>query len=83
MIVEVDDMREKTTIGKLHAGDCFFFYKDYFMKLPICVKPFDDDDGVYRGFNSVRLSDGDLMRIGERDEIVPVKAVVTIDLKKS
>ena len=83
MIVNVEGTGKKTTIGKLHGGDCFYFYKDYFMKLPICVEPFDDDDGVCCGFNSVRLSDGDLMLIGERDEIVPVKAVVTIDLKKS
>ena len=82
MIVNVEGTGKKTTIGKLRGGDCFFFYKDYFMKLPICVKPLDDDDGVCRGFNSVRLKDGDLMLIGERDEIVPVKAVVTIDFKK-
>ena len=83
MIVEVDDICEKTTIGKLHAGDCFFFYKDYFMKLPICVKPLDDDDGVCCGFNSVRLKDGDLMLIREKDEIIPMEAVVTIKFKKS
>lgn len=83
MIVKDGRTGEKTTIGKLRAGDCFFFYEYYFMKLPICVKPFDDDDGVCYGFNSVRLNDGDLMLIGERDEIVPVKAVVTIDFKKS
>lgn len=83
MIVDVGGTGEKTTIGKLRAGDCFFFYKDYFMKLPICVKPFNDDDGVCCGFNSVRLKDGDLMLIGEKDKITPVKAVVTIEFKQS
>lgn len=83
MIVDVGGTGEKTTIGKLRAGDCFFFYKDYFMKLPICVKPFNDDDGVCCGFNSVRLKDGDLMLIGEKDKITPVKAVVTIESKQS
>ena len=83
MIVKDGRTGEKTTIGKLRAGDCFFFYKDYFMKLSICVKPFDDDDGVCCGFNSVRLKDGDLMLIREKDEIIPVEAVVTIDFKKS
>ena len=83
MIVNVEGTGKKTTIGKLRSGDCFYFWESYFMKLPTTVEPFDDDDGVCCGFNSVRLSDGDLMLIGEKDEIVPVKAVVTIDLKKS
>ena len=83
MIVNVEGTGKKTTIGKLRGGDCFYFWENYFMKLPITVEPFDDDEKSYNGFNSVRLSDGDLMRIGEKDEIVPVKAVVTIDLKKS
>ncbi len=83
MIVETSGAGEKVTFNKLRAGDCFFFYKEYFMKLPICVKPFDDDDGVYCGFNSVRLKDGDLMFIGEETKIIPVEAVVTIEFKQS
>lgn len=83
MIVNVGSIGKKTTIGELRGGDCFYFWENYYMKLPITVEPFDDDEGSYCGFNSVRLSDGDLMLIGEKDEIVPVKAVVTIDLKKS
>ena len=83
MIVEVSSTGKKTTIGELHGGDCFYFWQSYYMKLPITVEPSDDDEKSYNEFNSVRLSDGDLMLIGERDEIVPVKAVVTIDLKKS
>ena len=79
MIVNVEGTGKKTTIGELHGGDCFYFWQSYYMKLPITVEPSDDDDGVCRGFNSVRLSDGDLMLIGEKDEIVPVKAVVTIE----
>lgn len=83
MIVNVEGTGEKTTIGKLRGGDCFYFWESYFMKLPITVEPLDDDEKSYNGFNSVRLSDGVLMLIGERDEIVPVKAVVTIEFKKS
>ena len=83
MIVNVGSIGKKTTIGELHGGDCFYFWADYFMKLPITVEPFDDDEESHCGFNLIRLSDGDLMLIGERDEIVPVKAVVTIDLKQS
>lgn len=83
MIVNVGITDKKTTFGELHGGDCFYFWQSYYMKLPITVEPFDDDEKSYTGFNSVRLSDGDLILIGERDEIVPVKAVVTIDLKQS
>ena len=83
MIVNVGGTGEKTTIGKLHSGDCFYFLEDYFMKLPTTVEPLDDDEKSYHGFNSVRLSDGVLMLVGEKDEIVPVKAVVTIEFKKS
>ena len=83
MIVNVEGTGEKTTIGKLHGGDCFYFWQDYFMKLPTTVEPLDDDEKSYYGFNSVRLSDGVLMLVGEKDEIVPVEAVVTIEFKKS
>ena len=79
MIVNVEGTGKKTTIGKLRAGDCFYFWQDYFMKLPTTVESLDDDEKSYNEFNSVRLSDGDLMLIGEKDEIVPVKAVVTIE----
>ena len=83
MIVEVSSTGKKTTIGELHGGDCFYFWQSYYMKLPITVEPSDDDEKSYNEFNSVRLSDGVLMLVGEKDETVPVEAVVTIDLKKS
>lgn len=83
MIVNVGGTGEKTTIGELHGGDCFYFWRDYFMKLPTTVEPLDDYEKSYNVFNSVRLSDGVLMLVGEKDKIVPVKAVVTIEFKKS
>lgn len=83
MIVNASITDKETTFGELHGGDCFYFWQSYYMKLPITVEPFDDDEKSYTGFNSVRLSDGDLILIGERDKIVPIKAVVTIDLKQS
>lgn len=80
MIVNVDNTGNKTTIGELHGGDCFYFWENYYMKLPRTVDTGENDEGLRYVFNSVRLSDGGLAFIGEKDKIKPVKAVVTIDL---
>lgn len=82
MIVEVGRTGKETSIKKLHGGDCFYYGGWYYMKLAHEV--IDNDDEVYAiGYNSIRLDDGILACIGEKDKIIPVEAVVTIDLKKS
>ena len=83
MIVNVEGTGKKTTIGKLRGGDCFYWWGNYYMKLPRIVDTVEKGKRLRHEFNSARLSDGGLVFVGEKDEIVPVKAVVTIDLKKS
>lgn len=82
MIIEVGHTGKEKSIEKLHGGDCFYFGGWYYMKLAHEV--IDNDDEVYAiGYNSIRLDDGVLVCIGEKDKIIPLKAVVTIDIKKS
>lgn len=78
MIVNVGSTGKKTTFDKLHGGDCFYFWENYYMKLPIIVAAVENDGKQRYAFNSVRLSDGDLVFVSEKDEITPVKAVATI-----
>lgn len=82
MIVNAGITGKETSIERLMGGDCFHFGGWYYMKLECEVMP--NCDGKYPiGYNSVRLDDGALACFGEKDKIIPVKAVVTIDLKPS
>ena len=83
MIVNVGGIGKKTTIGELHSGDCFYWWENYYMKLPRIVDTVENGEGLRYAFNSARLSDGGLVFVGEKDEITPVEAVVTIDFKQS
>lgn len=82
MIVNIGSTGRETSIEKLRGGDCFYYGGWYYMKLAHEV--IDNDDELYAiGYNSIHLDDGTLTCIGEKDKIIPVEAVVTIDLKKS
>lgn len=80
MIVNIGSTSKETSIEKLRGGDCFYFGGWCYMKLPHEVT----DNKLYAvGYNSIRLNDGTLVCFDEKDKIIPVEAVVTIDFKKS
>lgn len=82
MIVNAGITGKETSIERLMGGDCFHFDGWYYMKLGCEVMPEPNCDGEYPvGYNSVRLDDGALAHFGEKDKIIPVEAVVTIEFK--